>query len=199
MTARTIRSIFFSGLIAVLPAIATIYLVVWLVTGLEAALAPALRYVLPADVYIPGMGLIVGIAMVFVVGLAMQAWLGRELWNLGEKLLQRMPLVSQIFGAVKEVVTYMSGSNQPSSNAVVAITVGEPAIRMLGLVTRETLDFLGSAHEDDQVAVFLPWSYQVGGFTVLVARHQLEPVNLSPREALRLILTAGVSRKAPTP
>ena len=35
MTAKTIRSIFFSGLIAFLPAIATIYLVVWLVTGLE--------------------------------------------------------------------------------------------------------------------------------------------------------------------
>ncbi|HSG65718.1 MAG TPA: DUF502 domain-containing protein [Gammaproteobacteria bacterium] len=197
MSTRTVRSIFFSGLIAVLPAIATIYLVVWLVMGFEAALGTVLRYALPAERYVPGMGLLAGLGVVFVVGLAMQAWLGRELWNLGEKLLRRMPLVSQIFGAVKEIVTYVSGSAQPSGNAVVAVKLGEPPVRMLGLVTRDSLEFLDSAPGDEQVAVFLPWSYQVGGFTVFVSRRLLEPVDLTPREALRLSLTAGVMQKAP--
>jgi uncharacterized membrane protein len=197
MSAKTVRSIFFSGLVAVLPAIATAYLVVWLVTSLEAALGAVLRYVLPVESYIPGMGLLAGLGVVFAVGLAMQAWLGRELWSLGERLLSRMPVVSQIFSAVKEIVTYVSGSAGPSGNAVVAVTIGTPGVRMLGLVTRETIDFLESA-SDDTVAVFLPWSYQVGGFTVFVPRSALEPVSLTPREALRLSLTAGVTRRAPS-
>jgi len=197
MSGRTVRGIFFSGLVAVLPAIATIYLVVWLVTSLEAALGAVLRYVLPAESYLPGMGLLAGLGVVFVVGLAMQAWLGRELWNLGERLLSRMPVVSQIFSAVKEVVTYVSGSAEPSGNTVVAVTIGTPGVRMLGLVTRETIDFLDSA-SDDTVAVLLPWSYQVGGFPVFVPRSALEPLDLTPREALRLSLTAGVTRKPPS-
>lgn len=195
MAVRRIRSIFLSGLVAVLPIMATIWLVIWLVTGLESFLGSMLRYIVPASSYVPGMGLAVGIVGVFLVGLAMQAWLGRELWGLGERILRRMPLVSQIFGAVKEIVSYVSGSEQPNADTVVAVKIGDPPVRMIGLVTRESLSFLPSEAGDDQIAVFLPWSYQVGGFTVFVPRSAVETVALKPQEALRLALTAGVTRQ----
>lgn len=196
MAVKNIQKIFFTGLIAALPIVATVSLVIWLVTSLESLLGSMLRHVLAEGAYVPGMGLAVGIVGVFLIGLAMQAWLGRELLKLGEKLLHRMPFVSQVFGAVKEIVSYVSGSEQPRADAVVVVRIGEPPVRMLGLITRDELDFLPEHARDGQVAVFLPWSYQIGGFMVFVARSALEPVDITPQEALRLSLTAGVTKRA---
>ena len=46
------------------------------------------------------------------------------------------------------------------------------------------------------VAVYLPMSYQIGGFMVLVPRAALEPVDLGVEDALRTIVTAGLSGKS---
>lgn len=45
---------------------------------------------------------------------------------------------------------------------------------------------------DNQIAVFLPFSYQVGGFTVIVSRENVVELDMSVEDALRFIATAGV-------
>ena len=196
MVRSTVRGIFVRGLVALLPAIASIYLVVWLVTSLESFLGTALRRILTDELYVPGMGLAVGIAVIFVVGLLMQAWIARELWQLGERILSRMPIVRPIFGAAKEVVGYVSGTERAPGQSVVAVKIGDPPVRVLGLVTREELPFLNQDPDDPLVSVFLAWSYQVGGFTIFVPRSSLEPVAMTPQEAFRLSFTGGVTTKS---
>jgi uncharacterized membrane protein len=198
MARITVRGIFIRGLVALLPVIATVYLVVWLVTGLESLLGTVLRELLPEGLYVPGMGLAVGVVIIFVVGLLMQAWLAREIWEIGERILRRMPLVRAIFGAAKEIVGYISGTNRPQGQAVVAVKIGDPPVRVLGLITREDLSFLTQDPDDTLVCVFLAWSYQVGGFTIFVPRSSLEPVAMSPQEAFRLSFTAGVTSQTGT-
>jgi len=190
---RYIQQVFLKGLIAIIPVAVTLYLVIWLATAFEALFGTALDYVLPAGTYVPGMGLLVGVALIFAVGLMLQTWFTRQLWEWAERLLDRMPLVRPVFGSLKQIVSYMSGTEQPQSSRVVIVSVGDPSLRMLGLVTREQLDFVGADEREDTVAVFLPWSYQIGGFTVFLPRASLEPIDLTPQEALRLALTAGVS------
>jgi len=198
MMRTTFRGIFVRGLIALLPVIATIYLVVWLVTGLESLLGTAMRQMLGEGPYVPGMGLAMGIVIIFAVGLLMQAWLARELWELGERTLGRMPLVRFIFSAAKEIVGYVSGTERPQGQAVVAVRIGDPPVRVLGLITREDLPFSNQDPDDPLVAVFLAWSYQVGGFTIFVPRSSLEPVDMTPQEAFRLSFTAGVTTQTQT-
>ncbi|MGZ8157769.1 MAG: hypothetical protein ACXWT1_08800 [Methylobacter sp.] len=45
---------------------------------------------------------------------------------------------------------------------------------------------------DDQVAVFLPFSYQLGGYTVIMSRENVVEIDMSVEDALRFIATAGV-------
>lgn len=47
----------------------------------------------------------------------------------------------------------------------------------------------------DQVAVYLPLSYQIGGYTLLVPRSAVKPVDMSLEDAMRFTLTAGLSSK----
>jgi uncharacterized membrane protein len=195
---RYIQRVFLKGLIAIIPVAVTIYLVIWLASGFEAMFGSAIEYLLPTGSYVPGMGLVMGVLLIFFVGLMLQTWFTRQLWELGEKLLDRMPLVRPVFGSLKQVVAYMSGAEQPKGNRVVMVSLGDPPLRMLGLVTQERLEFLAKNDADETVAVFLPWSYQIGGFTVFLPRSALVRVDLTPQEALRLALTAGVTSQLQT-
>ena len=141
------------------------------------------------------MGLVLGLTGIFLVGLVLQAIFARKVWNLGELVLSRMPVVSQLYRALKQVISYVSGTTAPKGSAVVLVNLADSNVRMLGLLTQDNLGFGLDQAEQGLVAVFLPWSYQLGGITVLVQRKDIEPVDLTPQEALRFSLTAGVSRK----
>jgi uncharacterized membrane protein len=195
---RYIQQVFFKGLIAVIPVVVTIYLIVWLALGFEALFGAVIEYLLPAGAYVPGMGIAVAVLLIFGVGLMLQMWFTRRLWEWGELLLDKMPLVRLVFSALKEVMTYVGGgAGQASGSRVVMVSIGDPPMRMLGLVTRERFELAGAGEQDDTVAVFLPLSYQIGGFTVFVPRAAIVRVDLTPQEALRLAMTAGVTTSQP--
>ena len=68
-------------------------------------------------------------------------------------------------------------------------------LHLIGFVTRE--DFRGTPFglaDADTVAVYLPMSYQIGGYTVLLPRRLIEPIDMSVEDALRFAVTAGMSR-----
>lgn len=199
MKARFFRQVFLKGLIAILPLAATIYLIIWLVGALESLLGPVLRFIVPQGMYVPGMGIGLGLVLTFLAGLALQAWFTQKIWSWGERLLDRMPMVRPIYRAVKQIISYVGGTEQPHGQAVVAVEFGDIPVRLLGLMTRDKLDFLPQHAGDDLIAVFLPWSYQIGGITVFVPRSTVEPVDMTPQEALRLSLTAGVGERPRTP
>jgi uncharacterized membrane protein len=194
---RFLRQVFFKGLIAVLPVALTIYLVVWLARGFESFLGGLIQAVIPAEYYVPGLGVVTGILLVFGVGLMLEAWFTRRLWQFGERLLNRMPLVRAVFGAFKQIVSYMSSGAGPAGSHAVLVALHGGEARMLGLVTRETLDFIDDPAHQDDIAVLLPWSYQIGGITVFVPRAAVQRVNLSAQEALRLVLTGAVGKAEP--
>ncbi len=192
---KSIYSIFLKGLLAVLPLAITIYLFVWLMRGLESIFQAALRWLLPTGWYHPGMGVILGLGLIFLVGLLLKAWFVRKLWGWSEYLVEKIPLVNEIYGALKQVVQYVSGKQQSDNMIVVMVTIGDASTRFLGVVTRHDLsDAPHGINHDDTVAVFLPWSYQVGGFTVYVPKSKIQPVDMKTKDALRWALTAGLSK-----
>jgi uncharacterized membrane protein len=191
---KSVYSIFLKGLLTILPVAVTIYVLIWLGQGLESILGAGLRYALPDNWYVPGLGVVVGLVAVFLVGLLFQAWFVRQSWGWVEAMLDRVPLVREVYSSLRQVAEYLSGSQGAKADQVVMLTLGDPPVRLVGLVTRQDFSDAPDGIGDDQtLAVFLPWSYQLGGFTVYVPRSMTEPVDLSPQEALRWALTGGVT------
>lgn len=186
--------IFLKGLVAILPIVVTLYLIYWLASLSETILGGLLQSILP--VYFPGLGLLLAIAGIFALGLLLNAWLVRRLFDVGEALMQRIPLIKTIYGAVKDLMGFFSGSGEDRASQVVTVAfkVGDAEARLLGLVTRE--DFLGLPPElggPDDIAVYLPMSYQIGGFTLMLPRSQVKAVDMSMDRAMRFAVTAGMS------
>lgn len=194
---KFIGRIFLTGILTVLPILATIYLVVWLFTAVERFLGKQLLFVMPDEYYRAGMGLLAALVLIFLIGLLMRAWLFRQVVKLGEGLLLKIPLIKVVYRALKDLFGLFSDDKNSEALQVVSVQLPGSHMRLLGFLTRgDFSDMPKGVGKDDEVAVYLPMSYQVGGYTVLMPRNQVTPVPMSREEAMRFVLTAGLKTEA---
>lgn len=192
---RLLWDTFLKGLVAVLPVSLTIYVVYWIGTTAESMLGGLLRLVLPEDQYRPGMGLAVGFVVVFLIGSVVNAYFVSALLRLGESLLERIPVVKTIFGAFKDFTRFLpAGGEARDLKRVVLWRMGEA--QLIGFVTEEHTHAAIAQHTGAAVAVYFPMSYQIGGYTLYLAREQLVPLDISVEEAMRLVVIGGITAKA---
>ncbi len=186
-----------TGLVTLLPVALTLYLVYWLAVSAESALGVMIRWALPDHLYWPGMGLIASLAGVFLVGLLMHTYVMQRLFAKGEQVLYQMPMVKSVYGAIRDFFDYFSPARKKDFQQVVAVTLGDPGMRVIGFVTQRLPEKLPEAfHQEDSVLVYIPLSYMIGGYAVLVPRKMVQPLNMSLEEAMRFTLTAGVTGMA---
>ena len=182
------------GLVTVIPVAATLYLVVWLAISAEWFMGLAVRIVLPDEWYWPGMGLALTLPLLYGIGWAFDHWLLREFIGATESLLARTPLVNKVFHAVQDVISYFSRDRNRDFDQVVSLELA--GVTVLGLVTRDDLsDLPAGLRSNDRLAVYIPGSYQIGGFTVNVPRDRLTAVAMSVEDALRYAVSGGMSYK----
>lgn len=195
---RKIGKLFLQGLIAILPIALTIYILYWFAVTAESLLGGFLKLFIPERYYVPGMAVVAGFAIILAIGLLLQLWLFRELFHWGEKTLKKLPLVKTLYGSIRDLMSFFDTSKKKEFNKVVMVTIAGTDTRLIGLVTREDFENLPSGIDDknsESMAVYLPMSYQMGGFTVFVPKKNVTPVDMSIEEAMRFALTAAVSVK----
>ena len=194
---RHIGRIFLTGLLTVLPIVATIYFTVWVLAMLERFFGKQIMLVIPDEWYRTGMGLVVAIVVVFLVGVLMHAILFRRLFARAEKLLLDIPLVRSVYSALRDLLGLFADHKDPSLQVVSLDLPGN--LRVLGFITRADFsDAPPGIARAGEVAVYLPMSYQIGGYTVFVPRSACTPVEMSREEAMKFILTAGLKSTSPS-
>ena len=190
---RHFGSIFLKGLLAVLPAVVTLYLIYWLIVTAERALGAIVRVFIPDAWYLPGMGVVLAVAGIFAIGVLLNVYLLRRLWDWGERVLLRLPVIRTIYGAVQDLTGFVSRAEE-FGDQVVKVPLPGSEYRVLGVVTRRVWDGVARGlGGDDTIAVYTPMSYQVGGYTLLVPASVVEPVDMSVEDAMRFAVTAGMS------
>lgn len=191
---RKLTGVFLTGLLAILPILITVAVIMWLIQAAESVLGGLLNVLLPSSLYLPGMGLVLAIMLIFVVGLGLQGVFMRQFLNWLEDALNRIPLVKTVYGAVRDLTGLMSNKGGRRFSQVVMVQLPNMPIRLVGFVTVENLADAGLACAEDEVAVYLPMSYQIGGYTLLLPRKLLTPLDMGFEEAMRFVITAGLSR-----
>jgi uncharacterized membrane protein len=183
--------IFFTGLLTVLPVVATVYFMVWLVALAERLFGRPLQWLIPEG-YQTGMGIVIALAIVFGVGVLMREYFFNRLFRRLERVFLGVPLVRSIYGALRDMLGLFASHKEPSLE-VVMVTLPGMQMRLLGFVTRrEFSDLPQGVGAAGELAVYLPMSYQLGGFTVFVPRELVAPVAMSREDAMKFILTGGL-------
>jgi len=191
---RHLSSTFLRGLGVVLPAALTIWIVVWLAIGAETLLRPLFLLLLPERYYLPGLGFVLGLVIIYAAGVLVQVFAIQRLWEALLGVVERIPLVKTVYSAISDFVDFFSRGRGEGASTVVSVDVGAGAA-LIGFVTDNApvlLDPSGSG----RIAVYLPLSYQIGGYTVLVPRERVTPLDLKVEDAMRMVLTAGIQGRS---
>jgi uncharacterized membrane protein len=190
---NSIGRIFLAGLLTVLPVLATLYLVLWLVAAMERFFGAQVKWLMPDEYYRTGMGLLLAVAIIFGVGLLTHALVFRRVFGWTERLLLEVPLVRSVYAALRDLFGLVASGQDEAALQVVSVTLPGTNLRAMGFVTRREFgDMPAGVGREGEVAVYLPMSYQIGGYTVFLPREQAVPVLMSREEAMKFILTAGL-------
>ncbi|SJM90355.1 conserved hypothetical protein [Crenothrix polyspora] len=190
---KPISKTFFKGLIAIIPLTLTLYLLFWLASTAELALGNIFKFFLPDNWYIHGFGFVLGLVVVFFFGSFLNSETFRSLFGLFEEMVNQIPIVKSIYSAIRDFSALFSSGKHGKFKQVVLVKVPHGNGQQIGFIT--VSDFEEISHTliaDDQIAVFLPFSYQMGGNTVIMSRENVLEIDLSVEDALRFIATAGV-------
>lgn len=183
-----------TGLITLLPVILTLHLLYWFVLTTETILGNVIQDVVSEEFYKPGMGVVAGLIVAFLVGLIMHTIIARQVLYYVEQLVKKVPLIKSVYLSIRDLLNYFSSETKKDFEQVVAITIGETGMQLIGLVTQADMSKMPVGfNQKDSLLVYIPMSYGIGGFAVLVPRSATKALKMSMEDAMRFTLTAGVT------
>jgi uncharacterized membrane protein len=196
---RKIWNTVLKGLVAILPIGLTVYVVYWLALTAERLFAPLLKLLVPAHYYWPGLGLLTGLIVLYFVGLAVNAYFVTSVLRMSDAFFARIPVVKTIYLAIRDFMRFFPSSGQGNDLRRVVLVQFGPG-KIIGFVTAESDEMLRRSQPagDDMIAVYLPMSYMVGGYTIFLPRELVETTSLSVEEGMRIALMGGVRSNLPT-
>ena len=193
---NALGKLFLKGLAVVIPITLTLAILWWMAASAEQLMGTVLKFTLPTGWYVPGMGLVSGIALITLIGLLSHVLVFQKLFNLGEAIFHRLPLVNTIYIAIKDFIGYLNPDKDSGMNKAVMVQLPGQSFELIGFVTREQFDDLPfTPKSEDPVAVYLPMSYMVGGYTLFLPRTALTPLDIPFEQAMRLVLTGAVTKR----
>lgn len=190
---KQLNQIFFKGLIVVLPITLTFYLLFWASINIESLFGSGLRLLMGQELYIPGLGILLTILFIFLVGLLVNNYITRPFFAWLTQSLEKIPLIKVIYNPLKDLMGLIPGgsSNKNKPQRVVLVQLDHLGVETLGLATREELEELGP-HGLNKITVYVPFSYMLGGMTVIVSREKVKVIDMPVDQALKLSVTAWI-------
>ena len=139
------------------------------------------------------MGIVAAVLLLLAAGTLVNAYIVRRVIARWDRFLDRIPVVKTIYGATRDFAEAAAdGGKRHDLKRVVLARFGDA--RIIGFVTQDNASELGIVGEkEDLVAVYFPMSYQIGGYTALLPRANVEPLDLPVEAAMRMVLTGGLS------
>lgn len=190
-----LRTNFIAGLLFLLPAAVTIWLVFAIVRVTDRVLVLLPPPYRPEDIFgfkIPGLGAIIVLILILITGFLVRNYLGRKLVQLGEAIVSSIPFVRTIYISVKQVVESTLGSRHDSFKRVVFLEYPRRGIWVLGFVS-------GTARVKDSqgrkfLYIFVPTTPNpTSGFLVVMPEDEVRVLDMSVEEAFRLIISSGIA------
>lgn len=189
---KAIAKYFINGILTALPIILVFYVLLKIFDFLDGILGDTLKDYMKND-YIPGIGILTTVLLITVLGWLSSQYLSGRIISVLDAVLERIPLVKTLYSVIKDTFQSLLGEKK-SFSTVVLVEFPETGLKSIGFVTAENPDSLTDAFTD-HVAVYIPQTFQISGFTFLVPKSSITILDVKPEEAMKFVLAGGVASK----
>ena len=193
-----LRNYFLTGIVVAAPIGITIYITWAFVQWVDSRVKPLIPHVYNPDNYlpfsVPGVGLLFAILILTLLGFLTASIVGRTVVSYGETLLDRMPLVRNLYRGLKQLFQTALSQTSRSFQKVALVEYPTKGVWRVGFVaTRGKGEIAGKFPDKDLMAVFIPNTPNVtAGFLVFVPRRDAVILDMSVEEAAKMIISAGL-------
>lgn len=192
-----LRAYLLAGFLVTAPIGLTLY-VVWLfVSFVDDAVTPMLPVLYRPEAYlpfaIPGTGIIVVLVGLTVIGWIAAGIVGRWLVHLGERIVNRMPVIRSVYGAIKQIMETVVHTQNQAFREVVMFEYPRRGIWVLGFVTNKTGGEIQNLSADPMVNIFLPTTPNpTSGFLLFLPRRDVISLSMTVEEGVKLVVSGGI-------
>ena len=192
-----VMRLFFQGLLLLLPAVLTVYLVFLIFTALNETLFYAVG-ALTGRLF-PGVesgwlvtltGIGVTFAIIILTGLVASNYLGKFLLGRIDALLDRIPVVKMLYSSLKDLFGAFLGDEKRFDTPVLVSVTPDDSVRLMGFVTQASMADFGL---EDDVAVYLPQSYNFAGNLIIVPKSRILRLDVPAATVTTFLLSGGVT------
>ena len=186
-----IRRILLAGIFTAIPIYVTYKVLEVLIQFMDRFLAPIIQPIIQQSLgfRIPGLGMVLMIISLFILGLFVTNFLGRALYGYFEKILRRIPIVSNVYNFAKQIMQTFSPEQRTAFKKVVWLQYPRPGLWTLGFVTGTTRSADGESYYNIFIATT---PNPTSGFVVFIAQKDTIPSSMSIEEGFKLLISGGV-------
>ncbi|MFL2963915.1 MAG: DUF502 domain-containing protein [Methylophilaceae bacterium] len=186
----------FTGLIVLIPLVLTIWVIYSLAHFLDQVILFLPYEYQPNQLVgfnIPGVGVILTIASIFLVGLIANNFFGKRFISLYEIILDKLPFVKSIYGGIKQVSDTLFSNNSNAFSKAVLIEFPDAKNYTFAFITGETDERISKILKGKYVNVYVPTTPNpTSGYTLMVPRNKIKEIDVSVDQALKYVISMGV-------
>ncbi len=194
---QRMRAYFITGILVVAPISITLYLA-WIFIGfVDNRITPLIPAQYNPETYLPfalpGLGLLVLVITLILVGAATAGFFGRLWTRASEQILGRMPIIRNVYGAVKQILETVLAQQSNAFREAVLVEYPRRGIWAIAFITGRTEGEVQNVTEEECTNIFLPTTPNpTSGFLLFVPKKDLIQLNMSVEEAIKMVISGGI-------
>ncbi len=194
---KRLRNYFFAGVLVTAPIGITIWIGWGLVSWIDDQVIPFIPGQWNPETYLPfslpGLGVLVAIFVLVMIGFLTAGLVGRNLVGLGERMLDRMPVIRGVYAAVKQVLETVLKEQSKAFRQVILIQYPRKESWAIGFISGETESNVQRGTPEDVVNVFLPTTPNpTSGFLLFVPHDEIQELSMTVEEGIKMVVSGGI-------
>ena len=194
---RHLRGYFLAGVLITAPIGITFYLAWLFITWVDDKVTPIIPAAYNPETYlpfsIPGLGLVIVAVLLTLVGALTAGMLGRLWVRISERLLARMPVIRNVYGAIKQIFETILTKNTEAFSKGVLFEYPRRGSWALGFITGATEGEIQNLTADEVANVFLPTTPNpTSGYLLFIPRRELVELGMTVEEGIKMVVSGGI-------
>lgn len=194
---QRVRAYFFAGILVIAPISITLYLA-WLFIGfVDSRVTPLLPIKYNPETYLPfalpGLGLVILVVALITIGALAAGFMGRLWTRFSERMLTRMPVIRNVYSAVKQILETVLADHSKAFREAVMVEYPRRGIWAIAFITGRTEGEVQNLTEEECINIFLPTTPNpTSGFLLFVPKKDLIPLSMKVDEAIKMVISGGI-------
>lgn len=192
-----LRGRFFAGMVIAAPLAATFFILQFLITFIDNRVKPLLPPLLQPETYtnyaIPGFGVLVLVVALTILGAVTANLVGRSLLAATDRIFSRIPIVKNVYAAIKQLTEVLANNQQASFDRCVMVEYPKKDSWCIAFVSSHAQGEIGTKLGTSKIGVFVPTTPNpTSGFLIYVEESETIALEMTVEEGAKMILTAGL-------